>query len=132
MERTKIQIRSYQKAWDIDKRIYAFFNWSLPVPVSLKGVVYFFTIAGMIFLLNVMIPLLHEIPSMVKYLMLPVVLTQFCLKIKLEGKRPQRYLKSLVQYLATRHQYIERFKSQSPVQNQDFRLTWLCSRGVEE
>ena len=45
IEPKKINLRSYNKVWKIENRIYAIQNIVLPVPVSPREVLYFFIIA---------------------------------------------------------------------------------------
>ncbi len=128
----KIQIRSYQKAWQIDKKIYAYLNVKFPVPIHPKAILYWLIIFLITWLLNWIIPILQGIPMILKYLIFPVVLTQVGLKLKLDGKKPHRYFLAWLSHLAHQTYYIERFNSISPQQDQDFKLTWFCSRGMED
>jgi hypothetical protein len=131
MENKKINIRSYNKVWEIENRIYAIQNIVLPVPLKPREVLYFFVIAAVIFILSVVIPGFSHIPSVLRYLVTPFALTQFFLKKKLDGKMPQKYFISWLGYLFTKNQYIERFQAY-PQHQGKIRLNWMCSQGRRE
>ena len=127
----KILIRSYRQAWQIENKIYAYGNIKFPIPIQPKAILYWVMIFLVTWLLSLMVPILQEIPMILKYLILPVVLTQFFLKMKLDGKKPHRYFLAWLSHLIHQTHYIERFNSIPPHQDQDFRLSWFCSRGIE-
>lgn len=128
MESRRVAIRSYNKVWKIENRIYAIQNIILPVPVSPREVGYFFLVAGSVFLLGLFVPVVLHIPSVIRFLVIPIATTQFFLKKKLDGKMPPKYFISWVRYCLTKGQYIERFKTYTP-QSPKIRLDWYCARG---
>ena len=52
VEPKKINLRTYNKVWKIENRIYAIQNIVLPVPVSPREVLYFFVIAFIILIIS--------------------------------------------------------------------------------
>ena len=129
METRRVQIRAYNKVWKIENRIYAIQNIVLPVPVSPRELGYFALAAGLFHFLGVLLPLFSHIPGVLRYIMLPLLTTQFLLKKKLDGKLPLKYFAAWVRDLASGSRYIERFQRRSGGENASFRLRWVCSRG---
>lgn len=124
----RITIHAYNKAWKIENRIYAIQNLVLPVPVSPRAVLFFSIFFVTIWLLCKFITPLQAIPFPLRGVILPVLLTSFCLKVKLDGHSPQKYFLGVIQYVSTRNRYIEHFKQHTTPTN-CIRLCWICSRG---
>ncbi|EHI54574.1 hypothetical protein HMPREF9333_02263 [Johnsonella ignava ATCC 51276] len=127
IEPKKINLRSYNKVWKIENRIYAIQNIVLPVPVSPREVLYFFIIAFIMLLLSFLIPPLKIIPSILRFVAVPFGVSQFLLKKKLDGKMPHKYMMSWVNYMLTKEQYIERFSSYNR-NTANTKIVWLCSK----
>lgn len=127
IEPKKINLRSYNKVWKIENRIYAIQNIVLPVPISPKELLYFFIIAFIMLLLSFLIPILKILPSILRFVIIPFGASQFLLKKKLDGKMPHKYMISWLNYIFTKNQYIERFNSYS-YQKKNMKLDWLCSK----
>jgi len=126
---TRQRIKSYNKVWKIENRIYAIQNIALPVPIKPRELLYFFIIAGIAFILNLIIPLLRIVPPILKFAIFPIALSQFLLKKKLDGKMPQKYMYSWLVYMFTKGQYIERFREIPENKDEVIKLSWLCIRG---
>lgn len=129
MDNKKIRISSYNKVWKIENRIYAIQNIALPVPVKPREVLYFFVIFAIMLLLNLLIPGIRYVPTILKFVVVPFLLSQFLLKKKLDGKMPQKYLYSWLIYIFTKNQYIERFKEIPDNKDNKIKISWVCSRG---
>ncbi|WP_314025049.1 TcpE family conjugal transfer membrane protein [Filifactor alocis] len=127
VEQKKINLRSYNKVWKIENRIYAIQNIVLPVPVSPREVLYFFIVAFIMLLLSFLIPPLKIIPSILRFIAVPFGISQFLLKKKLDGKMPHKYMVSWVNYMLTKEQYIERFSSYNR-NTANTKIVWLCSK----
>lgn len=127
VEQKKINLRSYNKVWKIENRIYAIQNIVLPVPVSPREVLYFFIIAFIMLLLSFLIPPFKIIPSVLRFIAIPFGASQFLLKKKLDGKMPHKYMVSWVNYMLTKEQYIERFSSHNR-NTANTKIVWLCSK----
>lgn len=127
VEQKKINLRSYNRVWKIENRIYAIQNIVLPVPVSPREVLYFFIIAFIMLLLSILIPPLRIIPSILRFILVPFGMSQFLLKKKLDGKMPHKYLVSWLSYMLTKKQYIERFNAYE-YNTGSTKLVWLCSK----
>lgn len=127
IEPKKITLRSYNKVWKIENRIYAIQNIVLPVPVSPREILYFFIIAFIMLSLSFLIPPIKVLPSILRFAVIPFSISQFLLKKKLDGKMPHKYFISWINYIFTKNQYIERFKSYDR-NNSNMKIIWLCSK----
>ena len=124
----RVIIHSYSKAWKIENRIYAIQNLVLPVPISPRALLFFAIFFVIIWLLCKLIAPLQTIPFVLRSVILPVLLTSFCLKVKLDGHSPQKYFLGVMQYIFSKSQYVEHFK-QRTIPAGSIRLCWMCSRG---
>lgn len=120
-----ITIRSYEKAWKLDKKLYNIGNWRLWVPLAVRPMGYFAATFGVMLILARLFPVLRQINSVVLYIILPILISQYLLKQKLDGKMPLRYLVSLLQYMSHRGQYLAGFLWR-PIRRQKERLRWYC------
>ena len=82
IEPKKINLRTYNKVWKIENRIYAIQNIVLPVPVSPREVLYFFVIAFIILIISNIVHPIKIIPSVLRFIMIPFGTSQFLLKIR--------------------------------------------------
>lgn len=124
-----VKVRAYNKVWKMDNRIYAINNLILPVPVSLRDGGYFLAIAGVMFALQMLIPFVRYIPSIIRFMLIPFALTQFLLKKKLDGKPPLKYLFAWIKYITSKNEYIERFAAHTNRRTEKIRIEWFCSQG---
>lgn len=127
VEPKKINLRTYNKVWKIENRIYAIQNIVLPVPVSPREVLYFFVIAFIILMISNIVHPIKIIPSVLRFIMIPFGTSQFLLKKKLDGKMPHKYFVSWIKYVFTRNQYIERFNTYEHSVAKT-RIIWDCSK----
>lgn len=129
MENNTVRVRAYNKVWKLDNRIYAIQNLVLPVPVSTREVGYCLAAMGVMFLLQAIIPIVQYVPSVIRFLVIPIAVTQFLLKKKLDGKPPLKYFAAWINYIFTREEYIERFQSHTGKKNEKIKIDWFCSQG---
>jgi len=126
-EQIKIIIYSYIKVWKVEKKLYAIQNFVLPVPIDPWQLLYFF---GTWFVTNVIfgvIPGFHQIPVVLRSLLLPLFISQFLMTKKLDGKNPIRYAIGMIIYLFTgKGKVRERFRMQTKKQPK-VRMSWNCS-----
>lgn len=92
------KIKSYTNVWNVEKVIYAISDLPLPVPMTFSQMAWFVaSVMAVIFLGNV--PPLSMIDSTIlKYLGIPAGFTWFMSRKTFDGKRPFRFLKSVVLY----------------------------------
>ena len=129
MEVKRIGIRSYNKVWQIENRIYAVQNIVLPVPINPREVLYFLLVASGVFVASKIIPFFSYLPTPIKYLVIPFALSQFLLKKKLDGKMPQKYFIAWIRYMFAKDEYTERFQINSAKKDNKINISWMCSRG---
>lgn len=125
----RVSIRSYNKVWKIENKIYAIQNFVLPVPISPRAVIFFILIAGIMVLLSALIPAFSRIPVVLRLGALPFGTTQFLLKKKLDGKMPHKYLITWLKHMISRDAYIERFSAYPGGRDASYRLSWQTGRG---
>jgi hypothetical protein len=131
MAERNLDIFSHSKVWHIEQKFYSFGDFVLDMPIPIKDAAYFCMIALVVFVLHMTIPVISTIPAVLKFILVPLGLSQFLLKMKLDGKPPQIYLVAWLRYSATKGTYMERFAVQSG-QSQRVKLSWLCSHGRKE
>ncbi len=124
----KIILYSYRKVWFVEKKIYAIQNIVLPVPVNPYELLEFIIAAGVMLFLCRLIPALENVPSMIRYVIIPYIIVKYLMKLKLDGKNPVKYFISLVPYLITKGFYVEHFQSY-PDKQEKIKLSWFCSKG---
>lgn len=129
-EQPRVRVYSYQKVWKIEKKIYSVQNITLPLPVNPYDFLEFLAVVLLMNLLNRFIPFLWQVPSVLKYLLLPFVIVRYLMKLKLDGKNPVRYMAGLVPWLLTRHGYTEHFQYK-PAGRRRVKLRWICGRTEE-
>lgn len=91
MERDSITIRSYRVCFSLERRIYRFERWRIPVPwgLPLRGLGY--AVAAFVAILvcgrlPVLEALLGTLPDPVRYLLLPVGISYLLTQVKVEGR----------------------------------------------
>lgn len=122
-------IYSYTKVWKIEKKIYAFSNFKLPVPINPNDLLYFGVTATSIFILGKVIPIATAIPPVLRFIFVPYGAMSFFRKKKLDGKNPILYFVGYIRYIfLERGTYIERFHVQTAKKEEVVILNWNCSR----
>lgn len=97
MELDRVRLRTYRQIWNQDRVIYQIERVRLPFPVSFRqaGV---FGAAALFMVLLSRIPLVAAIPALTRYVLLPVAVTWFLTKQRLDGKPPLAWLISMLKY----------------------------------
>lgn len=126
---SRITIRSHNKAWQIEDRVYAIANWKLPMPISPKTIFFFLAVAALMKLLSMVFDAVTAVSPVLRYVVIPYAVAHFFLKIKLDGKAPHKYFVAWLRWLVSRSQYVERFGSFSNGRSARYRLDWQISRG---
>jgi hypothetical protein len=127
----KINLYSYSKAWNVEKKIYSIFNMVLPAPVNPFMVLLFFVLICFMMILERIVPVLVFIPGVLRYLAFPFLGAIYLMKKKLDGKNPLKYLFGVIQHVfIERGSYIERFSSHRHG-SYTLKLDWSCGRGKE-
>ena len=99
MEKEKIVLRTYNRAWHFERKLYAIDKLKLLVPVNIDNLVYL--VAGLLLtiLLLKIFPFLNAIPFIFRYVLLPYGLMKFLTKKKYDGKLPHKFLMGYLEYL---------------------------------
>ena len=131
-ETPKVTLHSYNKAWNVEKKIYSIMNMVLPAPVNPFMVLAFIVMLLIVMALERVIPAFTLIPSIIKYLAFPFISANYLMKKKLDGKNPIKYLFGIIIHVFyERGRYIERFASHAD-REVVLHLDWHCSARRQE
>lgn len=121
----KITLYSYSKVWKVEKKVYSIYNIKLPVPINLdQGMYMLFTFLFMC------LPAFKLIPTVLRFLVAPVLVSRSILRIKLDGKNPLRYFVSFIQYIISETgTCLERFQVRRLIKEDNLKICWVCSQG---
>jgi hypothetical protein len=93
------RIRSYTSIWNVEKVIYAISDWKLPFPVTINQMAWALgTLFSVIFFQHVP-PLSFIENPFIKYGVLPVSITWFMSQKTFDGKKPYRFIASVIGYI---------------------------------
>ena len=128
-EQRKVLIYSYSKVWKVEKKIYSIQNLVLPVPVDPWQILYFLCTWFVTNVVFGVIPGFHQIPAVLRSIILPFFISKFIMTKKLDGKNPIRYAIGMIIFLAAEKGKVrERFRIQ-PKKQPKIKLDWNCSEG---
>lgn len=131
-ESNKVTIYSYAKVWNVEKKVYSFSNIPLPRPVNPYDFIIFMAVAGGIFLLGKIFPVIVQLPAVIRFVAIPYGIANYLMKMKLDGKNPFKYLWGCMWYFFTvRGSYLQQFKKY-PDKKERIALKWNCSMGVRQ
>jgi hypothetical protein len=101
-----MQLRTYTGLWQVEKRIYKFYDVNLPYPVTVKQIVLFFgSLLPWMFLMGAIgVPFAPPFGHVV-WLAPPILIAWFANKPVAEGKNLFEYLLSQVSFLFARRHY---------------------------
>lgn len=128
-EPQRVRVYSYQKVWNIEKKIYAIQNITLPVPVNPYEFLEFLSLALLMMVLGRIFPVINHIPTLLRYLLFPYIVVKYLMKLKLDGKNPMKYLVGLIPYVFAKHRYLEKFRSYDQG-SYKVKFQWNCSKGL--
>lgn len=98
MELDKVRLRTYRQVWVQEKVIYQIERIRLPFPVSFRQ-------AGVFGVTALLMAFLSRVPGVgttspvVRYVLIPGVVTWFFTRQRLDGKSPARWLLSMLRFL---------------------------------
>lgn len=99
MEDGKVLLRSYNRAWKYERKIYAIDKLRLIIPIAVEELEYFVVGLLLTLMLLKILPFLNELPFIIRFLLLPYGLMKFLTKKKFDGKPAHKFLIGYVQYL---------------------------------
>lgn len=104
-----IILRTYNKMWKFERKLYAIDDIKLPVPINQDEIIYL-AIGFLITLLILkVLPFLNAVPFIVRYIALPYGLMKFLTKKKFDGKLPHKFVLGYIDYMGLPKR-IARFK----------------------
>jgi len=92
------KLKSYTRIWSVEKVIYAINDFRLPFPVTFNQMSWFVLSLLIVMLLGNLPPLSLINGALLKYVGIPVGLTWFMSQKTFDGKKPYRFLKSVLTY----------------------------------
>ena len=85
-------LRTYKSIWKYERKIYSLENIKLLVPVRPSEVLFFGVGLLITYFLCKMVPFLHSVPFIFRYVLIPFGIMKFLTKKRLDGKMPHRFL----------------------------------------
>lgn len=126
----KIMLYSYRKVWKVEKKIYAIQNIVLPVPIDPWQILYFCVTWVICYVIFRLIPGGSSVPVVIRSMIIPFAISQFCMTKKLDGKNPLRYMAGIIIFLFLEQgKNTEHFKT-SAEKAETIKLNWKSSEGV--
>ena len=96
-------VRAYDGLWNVEKRLYKVEDWEVPGSPLYSQIGFFFV--GLVFIICMLgiLGLNGQRFCLVKYGAFPVAFSMFMTKVRFDGKRPDRFLKSVCRYFLSDH-----------------------------
>jgi len=127
-KRQRIRIYSYSKVWKKQLKIYSFGNYVLPVPIDLIQIGYLGLAIIISLVICAIVPFLSMLPGILKYVVIPYLISQFLLRKKLDGKNPIKYFIGVLFYTFEKGNFLDRFEEHSDKEG-DIKIYWISSQG---
>lgn len=108
-ERDSVILRTYRPVWKFQRKIYSVGNIKLLVPLNPDELLYFIVSVGIVWILVKMIPILGEVPFVLKGAVAFGIM-KFLTKQKLDGKFPHKFFLDFLIYKLSQKKY-EHFKA---------------------
>lgn len=93
------KLKSYTNIWSVEKVIYAINDFRLPFPITFSQMTWFICSLFTIMLLDDIPPLSLIKGALQKYVGIPVSLTWFMSQKSFDGKKPYRFIYTVISYL---------------------------------
>lgn len=93
------KIRSYTSIWSVDKILYSINDLKLPFPISFTQMTWFVLSLLLMIALDNVPPFSWVEGAFLKYLGFPIGITWLMSQKTFDGKRPDRFLKSVIAYV---------------------------------
>lgn len=138
----RVIIPTYNRVWKLDRYIYSIGNQPLLRPINLKALSYFiFVWMGVAVLtatppfrqigelLSSSIGFIHSMRNIIRFILLPVGITVFITKIKIDGREPHIFLFRYCSYYLHKNEHIERFKIKQTYVDKTIHITGYTTHG---
>lgn len=99
MDNDKVILRTYNRVWKYERKIYTLDTVRLPVPINPSDAIYFILGLLITIMLIKLMPFLNAIPFILRYTILPYGIMKFLTKKKFDGKLPHMFLKSYIEFM---------------------------------
>ncbi|RHH53645.1 conjugal transfer protein [Enterococcus casseliflavus] len=93
------KIKSYTNIWNVEKVLYAINDVKLPFPVTFSQMAWLVGSLLTVMFLGDLPPLSFLHGVLLKYVGIPVGLTWFMSQKTFDGKRPYRFIQTVIQYV---------------------------------
>lgn len=128
-DKKSVTIYSYTKVWKVDKKVYSISNVKLPIPINPYELLSYIGVALIMVFLGKILPFVTHIPAILRYVMLPYLITRCMTRLKLDGKNPVKYLAGCLGYLVTAKGTFRQSFKNFPNKKTKLELNWSCSVG---
>ncbi|MEN8906293.1 MAG: TcpE family conjugal transfer membrane protein [Clostridiales bacterium] len=105
----KIVLRTYDKLWKMPFKIYSIDNLRLIIPLCPWDVIVF-SLSVFLMILISKILFFIKIPFVIKYIIVPWIVTKMAATVKLDGKKPYKYFFDMICFYFIPKEY-EKFKA---------------------
>lgn len=99
MDNDKVVLRTYNRVWKYERKIYSLDTVRLPVPINPGDAIYFIIGLLITVLLLKLLPFLNVVPLILRYTLLPYGVMKFLTKKKFDGKLPHLFVKAYIEYV---------------------------------
>lgn len=130
MGNNRVSLYSYIKVWRVEKKIYSFQNFKLPIAINPYDFLSFLGTAVVILIIGRIFPGFTVIPTVIRFIFIPYGISKYLMKKKLDGKNPLKYLFGCVRYLFTEKGYNMQGFRKSYDRQEKIRINWECSIGI--
>lgn len=96
-------VRAYDDLWKVEKRLYRVEDIEVPGAPLYSQIAFFFVGIGIMFGILSIFGMNDYEGMLVKYIVLPAVFSAFMTKKKFDGKRPDRFMLSLIRFYFMPH-----------------------------
>lgn len=108
-DRDTIILRTYNKTWRFEHKIYAIDKYRLPIAINPSELVYFVLAILFVVFIQKVLPPVRLIPFFIKYGIFPYAMMKLLVKKKFDGKYPHQFLAAYLDYIS-QPQIMARFK----------------------
>lgn len=106
----KISLRTFAKAWDFETVIYSIGDLTLPFAVNITQLGFFALSFLFLAIIYAIIPPLGNISPLGRYVVFPFLLMKAATKLKVDGKKPYKWMYGELKYLFFQPKRLNRFR----------------------
>ncbi len=102
-------LRSYPNIWNYKKKIYNIDSIKFIIPIAIEDACFFVASVFILNLIYKILPFIGNLPFVLKWILIPILITKFLTNKKFDGKNPHKYLWGYFKYIISPKKY-SRFK----------------------